>query len=346
MAEGIYIYGIINTNGKKSFGPCGINADEEVYAFPYQDIAGVVSASSLPDLSSIFKETLGRYLIKHQQVIERIMKEHTIIPMKFGTFAQDEGGLKEVLARGYPQFKKLLTNMESKIELDVASTWNDLNSMVKKIGEEDKEISQFKAEIAKKPPQETFEDRIKIGAMISEALGKKREKEKAEMINFLKGIILDYREHEVMNDQMILNCGFLLEEGREKEFENGLEELNKKYNEKVNFKCVGPLPPYSFATCQLEKVAYHKIDEARRLLGLEEKISLEKVKESYREWVKKNHPDKDPDSKKLEEEFEKITEAYKLLSSCCREEALSLKDRGKEDFIMVEVVRPEQGGVR
>ena len=328
MAEGIYIYGIINANRKKCFGPCGINADEEVYTFPYQDIAGVVSNSSLPDLSSIFKETLGRYLIKHQQVIERIMKEHTIIPMKFGTFAKDEGELKEVLARGYPQCKKLLTNMQGKIELDVACTWNDLNSIVKKIGEEDKEISQFKAEIAKKPPQQAFEDRVKIGSMISEALGKKREKEKAEMINFLKGIILDHREHEVMNDQMILNCGFLLEKEREKEFENGLEELNKKYEERVNFRCVGPLPPYSFTTCQLKKVAHPKIDEARRLLKLGEKISLEEVKESYREWVKKNHPDKDPDNKKLKEEFEKITQAYKLLSSCCQEEALSLKDRG------------------
>jgi len=337
MAEGKYIYGIIKTNRKKSFGPCGISADEEVYTFPYQDIAGVVSNSSLPDISSILKETLGRYLIKHQQVIERIMKEHAIIPMKFDTFAKDESELKEVLARGYSQCKKLLTNMKGKIELDVACTWNDLNSIVKKIGEEDKEISQFKAEIAKKPPQETFEDRVKVGAMIGEALGKRREKEKAEMINFLKGIILEHREHEVMNDQMILNCGFLLEKEREKEFENKLEELNRKYEEKVNFKCVGPLPPYSFATCQLKKVAYRKIDEARRLLGLEEKISSEKVKESYREWVKKNHPDKEPDNKKLKEKFEKTTEAYKLLSSCCQEEALSLKDRGKEDFLMVKV---------
>ncbi|MCK4419082.1 GvpL/GvpF family gas vesicle protein, partial [Candidatus Aerophobetes bacterium] len=219
----LYVYGIININRKKSFGPGGINTDEEVYTFPYQDIAGVVSNSSLPDLSSIFKETLGRYLIKHQQVIEKIMKEHIIIPMKFGTLAKDEGELKKVLARGYSQFKKLLTNMEGKIELDVACTWNDLNSIIKKIGEEDKEISQFKAEISKKPPQKAFEDRIKIGAMISEALGKKREKEKAEMINFLKGIILDHREHEVMNDQMILNCGLLLENEKEKEFENALE---------------------------------------------------------------------------------------------------------------------------
>lgn len=268
MGEGRYIYGIIKTNKRKSYSPSDINDDEEVYTVDYQDIACVVSDSPIQDYSSMLKETLGHLLIRHQTIIEKVMKNHTIIPMKFGTFVSDNDEVIEVLKRGYSQLKELFSTVDGKVELDVAATWNDLNSIMKEIGEEDKKIREFKTEIIKRPPSQTLQDRIKIGMMIKDALDKRREKEQAHIINYLKKLIIDFQKHQVMDDKMILNCAFLLEKRKEPDFDLKLEELDKEYQQKVNFRCVGPLPPYSFSTCQLKKVEYSQIDKARRLLCL------------------------------------------------------------------------------
>ena len=340
MAEGRYIYGVIKEGERKSFGFCGINEGEEVYTITYQDIACVVSNSPVQDYSSMVKEALGHLLVKHQTVIEKIMKDHTIIPMKFGTFACNDNEVAQVLKRGYSQFKELLTNIDGKIELDVAAIWTDSNGIIKEIGEEDKEIRELKAEIAKKPPSSTLQDRIKIGMMIKDVLDKRREKEQAHIIDFLKEATVDFQKHQVMDDKMVLNCAFLLEKSKEPDFDARLKALDKEYNQKVNFRCVGPLPPYSFATCQLKKVGFNQIDEAKKLLGLPERTSLEEIKESYRQFAQKNHPDKHPENMQLKEDFEKTTKAYKLLTSCCQQGGNSFEDKKREDFIVVEIIRP------
>jgi len=341
MKEGKYLYGVINTNGTESFDFRGINDDEEVYTISHLDVACVVSNSPVLDYTTMLKEELGRLLVKHQRTVEKIMKGHTVIPMKFGTFLSDDGEVKETLKRGYFQLKELLSSMDGKIEFNVTSMWGDLNGIVKEMAEEDEEIKKFKEEIAGKPSDQSLQDRIKIGMMIKDLLDERREKEEAHTIDSLKNGTIDFQKHQVMNDEMISNCAFLLEKDEEVDFDAALKKLNEEYNEKVNFRCIGPLPPYSFATCQLKKIDCGRINEAKRLLGLKESTSLEEIKESYHRFVRKNHPDIDPANGEMKEEFEEVTGAYKLLSCCYQTGDISFSDKKKNDLIMVEIIRPQ-----
>jgi len=144
-----------------------------------------------------------------------------------------------------------------------------------------------------------------------------------------------------MDDKMILNCAFLVEKDKEPDFDARLKDLDKEYEQKVNFKCVGPLPPYSFATCQLKRIEHSRINEAKKLLGLEEKVSLDEIKECYQQFAQKNHPDKHQGGQSNQiEEFEKITKAYKLLVDCYQGESISFENNKQKDFIIVEIIRP------
>lgn len=339
MREGRYIYGIIKNTEGKNVEPFSIKTDEGVYTINYKDISCVVSNSPIQDYTSMLKETLGRLLIKHQTIIEKIMKDYTIIPMKFGTFVADNDEVIEVLKRGYSKFRELFLMVGEKIELDVSATWTDLNSIMKEIAKESNQIRNFRAEIMKKSPDQTFQDRIKIGMMIKDELDKKRKKEQAYIIEYLKKFTIDFQKHPVMDDKMILNCAFLLEKGKESDFDIKLKTLDKEYQQKINFRCIGPLPSYSFFTCQLKRVEYKQIEQARKLLGLEAKISLENIKDSYRKIAQKNHPDKDSKNLQLEEDFEKITQAYQLLKECYKAENIDLESDKQSEFIMVEVIR-------
>ena len=161
------------------------------------------------------------------------------------------------------------------------------------------------------------------------------------MIGFLKQKVLDLKKHQLMDDRMILNCAFLLDKDNEKDFDIALNDLNSKYEEKINFKCVGPLPPYSFSTIEVKKVSYEEIDEARKLLGLGEETTNEEIKESYHRMAGEYHPDKDPGNYALAKKFEDITKAYKMLQSFCQkgEGSCSFKRPKAEDLFIIEAMK-------
>jgi len=326
VAGAKYIYGVINANNKKKFVPVEEAKTGEVYSICYQDIASVVSDYPESFFGYGTREEVAKKLVSHQTVIEEVMKEYAIIPFKFGTLLENDDEVKKVLESGYFEFKDWLREMDKKIELDVVALWNDFNSVIKKIGEEKEDIRNFIQEVAKKPPKETFQDRVKIGCMIKDVCDKKREVLQKEMLEFLreKAKIENFKKHEIMDDKMILNYAFLLDKDKEKEFDQALGELNKHYSERINFKCVGPLPLYSFSTYEVKKVDYEAIEKARKLLGLAEEISASNVKEAYRRLVQEKHPDKLPDDSDSSRMFEEIQSAYKLLLDYCGTEKKSL----------------------
>ena len=333
--EGKYIYGVINSGEKREFGRTGKDG-KEVYTIPHKDISCVVSDSDGLNLEMMEKEELGRYLVKHQTVIEEVMREHTIIPMKFGTEVEGIVEVEEILETGYSEFRDRLKGFYGKIELDVTAVWADLNKTIKAIGEEEKEIRELKREIAKKPPDETFQDRIRIGAMIKTALEKKNEETQEQISDVLREKAIEFRKHETMDDTMISNCAYLLDKEKEAEFDEALNEVDKRYDGLINFKCVGPLPPYSFTTMGVKKIDVADLREARALLGLGEEITLDEIKESYRRKTLEFHPDKDPDNPALARKFEEITRSYKMLKNFCEGDKYSFKGGDAKDLFLIE----------
>src|SRR2546426_12747111 len=90
---GRYVYGIVQSKDLLTFGRNGIGGTGEmVYTVTYQDTAAVVSNTSV----YIFDPTRENALA-HEHVIEMVMKNHTIIPMSFGTVFRTDEDRKSVV---------------------------------------------------------------------------------------------------------------------------------------------------------------------------------------------------------------------------------------------------------
>ncbi|MCJ7507190.1 MAG: GvpL/GvpF family gas vesicle protein [candidate division Zixibacteria bacterium] len=335
--QGKYIYGIIQANEKKSFGPIGLgNPKKEVYTVPYQDISAVVSDSPIVPYHSMTKDKTVKDLFCHQSVIEKVMKNHAIIPIKFGTFAEGEKEVARILKTGYEQFKKTLALMNNKIELDVMALWNK-EIVFKEIAEE-KEIKEFKQKTISNLAGPQLDDRIKLGRMVEKSLKKRNLEYKEEILCVLGEKAFDFCTHDTLDDTMILNSSFLLDGDRE-DFDKRLNEVDEKYKNKINFRCVGPLPPYSFSTIEVKKIGFEAVDKARKLLGLEGEITPKKIKNAHRELVFKYHPDKNPQGSSFDKEFNEVTQAYKLLLEYCQSDRCSLRKENFKDFILIKISR-------
>lgn len=326
--EGIYIYGIIDTAEEKSLGITGITEYGEVYTIPYQDISAVVSDSEMVNYTTLVKDVVARYLLTHQQVIEKVMDYYTIIPMRLGTYVFDKAEVKEILCKGYKKFKDIFKKIDNKIEIDVVATWSNFAPIIKEIQEE-KEIKEFKEKLINNPEGITVDDQIKAGSMIENSLNKKKEEYASQIQNILNTASENLKAHELMDDKMVINTAFLIDKDKQKDFYKKIEDLNTDFNEKLNFRCVGPLSSYSFYTLEIKKMQFKEIDWARKKLALNDLTSKDEIKKAYKKLAFTLHPDINPNMPGIEKEFDEVTKAYKNILDYCQDERCSFKE---EDF--------------
>lgn len=319
-----YIFGIIEA--AQELNLCETDTHEEVYTIPYRDISAAVSDSPFVDYTTLPKDQVARYLLRHQQVIERVMDSYTVIPMRLGTYAFNASEVEEILSKGYTKFKDIFKEIENKVEMDVVATWNDLNSVIKEIGE-GQEIKELKEKLMSKPQGISLEDQIKIGSLMKNILDKERDKLASEMGGILGRVSTDSRVHGLMDDGMIFNIAYLLDKDKKDEFEGMLDELNERYNEKIDFRCVGPLPTYSFYTAEVKRISFEEIEWAKEKLGLDNMASKEEIIKAYRGKAKLYHPDKNSDIPNAERQFNETNRAYRILLEYCQGDFCSFDER-------------------
>ena len=313
----MYIYGVLNSDKELFFGPHGVTACEEVYTVSYQNISVVVSDSETLDYTHMRKDRLAMLLVRHQKAIEKIMGlGHTIIPMRLGTFAKDEAEIKHILASGHSIIKDVFDKISNKIEIDVAATWSDFTSVLKETGDE-KEIRELKERLLANPKQVSIDDQMKVGFMVKKALDEKRDRLAEEIQNVLKKIAREARAHEIMDDKLVMNSAFFIDKSDQTLFYKKVEELNMAFAERLNFRCVGPLPPYSFYTLEIKKMQIDEIDWAKKKLGVNDATSKDGIKKAYQRSAVSSHPDRNPDIPGSEMKFDEVNKAYKILVDYC-----------------------------
>lgn len=315
---GKYLYGITTSDAAK-FPEAGAAPDlSGIYTIPYQEAAAVVSDCEIIDYRNMRRDALAMLLVRHQKVIERIMElGDTIIPMKFGTIARDDAEVRDILVKGNRLIREITPNVRDKIEVDVAVTWKDLGSILKEIGQE-KEITELKKAVLDAKTV-TVEDQMKVGLAVKKILDDKRDHHSSLIQDALKSLSHACRPHELMDDQMVMNSAFLINKARRDEFYARIENLNNEFSEKLNFRCVGPLPPYSFYTVEIKKLDFNDLEWARNQLGVSAGVTTKsEIKRHYHRAALALHPDKNPDKPGMEKEFGDAARAYKILEDYCR----------------------------
>jgi len=221
---------------------------EGVYSICYRDIAAVISHSPVMKYSISRENTMA-----HQKVMEELMRDFTVLPVRFGTVAAGKDELpagerirKRVLKARYDELKGLLTRMENKIELGLKAFWNDMKVVFEEILEENKDIKNLKEKIAQGDPLRTYGKRITLGEKVKNVMDRKKTRERNRILDTLKEAYVDMRCNKIFSDNMITNSSFLVEKSKAGQFDTMVDKLNDDYSGKVKFKYVGPVPPCNF----------------------------------------------------------------------------------------------------
>jgi hypothetical protein len=316
---GKYIYGIITDSDETALDIAGLGGSSQVYTIARKDLSCVVSDYSGREFGSMSKEEVVQCLLAHQVVVEYVVREHTVLPVKFGTILATCDELRNLLAQGHSQFVDALAWIQDKVEVEVAATW-DVGQVLQEISTEPG-IVQIKGAIGSRTEQPTMEERIYLGQMVKQSMERRRDNYRERMISFLRPLAVEVQPSALLSDQMVMNVAFLVQKASQEEFDSHVRELNNLFHDQIDFRIIGPLPPYSFATVEVTRLSPEKIEEARQLLYLGEVLSEPEVRKAYRHLAAEIHPDRRPGDELAKTQFARLRQASDLLIAYCRGQA-------------------------
>ncbi len=249
--EGRYIYCIAGEHLREKYGNSSIQGlESEVGTVRFRDIGAVVSL--LPSESCKVNAT-RKNVLAHQRVMEEVMKDTTILPVKFGTVAESSGNddpveiiKNRVLKERHRELAELLAEMEGKVELGLKALWADMKMIYEEIVVENPRIAGLRSKVDRLPESKSYQSKITLGRLVKDALDEKRSREARIMIKTLKEACVDLKETNAFGDQMIVNGAFLVKSELEDEFDKRVEELMSANNGRVIFRYLGPVPPCNF----------------------------------------------------------------------------------------------------
>jgi hypothetical protein len=240
--QGKYIYCIIETKQERNFGSVGIGGrGDEVLTIGYDDLSMVVSNYPLTKITANREN-----MLTHQKVIEEVMKEFDgVLPVRFGTIASGADEVRNLLDRRYREFKTALRDMGHKVELGVKGIWKNMDAIFSEIVKGNEAIKNLKRALAE-GNSNNMQAKMGLGRMVKKALDEKKEKQAGKIVDRLRRTSYEHILNDTIGDEMFMNAAFLVDKGREKEFDNIIEDLSDEYKDRVRFMYAGPLPVFNF----------------------------------------------------------------------------------------------------
>ena len=335
----IFVYGVVKSKEPVRFAAGGID-NLAVDSLSHDGVAALVSRTPFMSFEAFSKEALLSNLARYQAVLEKVMDVCQVLPVKYGTFLPDEEALQAVLVAEQAGVLGHFERMRQKLELDVVVLWQNLPGLLAEIGATP-EIAGLKRNAAGiVAPEAATEHRLVVGKMVKEMLDSRSRKRASEVLDALNPWVDECLSHPLMDDTMIMNTAFLLKRQNRQVVEDCLERLDQSYGQSVLFRLVGPLPPYSFCTLEIQQPDIRQILEAGKTLGLGKEATALEIREAYWKLTKAFHPDFFPGDKAVQTRFETIARAYRTLCDNCRDDRICFEERPAGGWGRIRCMKP------
>jgi len=244
--EGRYIYCIIGSDRRLTFGPGGIGGrGDQLYTISVDGLAAVVSDSPIKTYSLATEN-----LIAHEKAIEEVMKDHTVLPVRFCTIVADDDKVREILGKTRGELHDLLGAMAGKKELGIKAVFK--RAIYNIILDKYPDIRSLKENAAAAPFGQTQPLRMEIGRMVESALREEKERCKDDILDALSPLAARVKVNNNYGELMVLSAAFLVADDKETSFDRRMEQLDAKYGDQIKLKYVGTLPPFNFVNLVID----------------------------------------------------------------------------------------------
>jgi hypothetical protein len=233
----IYTYAIINSHEKIN-APIGGLEGALVYNLPYRDIGAVVG-KLINQINQINRDCI----LKHEEVVERLMENFTVLPVRFLTVFNWEEEAVAMLKEYYQDFKENLDRLRNKVEFGIRIIWPG-ETIKNRIIEASKkchaEVGMPDGSPGKSFAKEKFE-KYKIDKEFAE----EADRCIALLDDFFNRFAVEKKLEKLKSDNLLLNAYYLVEKEKQEDFKEAFERAKNTPGD-LKYLFSGPWPPYNF----------------------------------------------------------------------------------------------------
>jgi Gas vesicle synthesis protein GvpL/GvpF len=236
----LYVYGIMR---KRDAAAAVANAAAErpLDTVDHDGISALVGETPDGELRLRRDNILG-----HADVLQSAFESGPVLPFRFGTVIGDGDTVVRDLLE--PQAKVLggrLEALDGKAEMQVKAVYAE-EPLLRSILEHDPTLAEVVRRTQALPPAATHFERIRIGEAVAAAVQSRGAADGAAMLDVLAPRAVAHVVSPPNHERSVLNAAFLVERSGLKEFDRAVEALSEQRAPAIEFKLIGPLPPYSF----------------------------------------------------------------------------------------------------
>lgn len=238
MHKGKYVYCFIQGRFNEEINISGMGNYGKVYFIKHEDITAAVSDTPL-----IAFDPSRKNAIKHETIIQDLMKHCDLVPCSFGNVFKSADDLNIFIKETYKYILANLEKVKGKMEVGLRLFWKK-DTFAEEI--ETEEIKELRNSILSQGDNNSYFVQMELGKMVEEQVDNCRQKYVDNIYNPIAQNVVEAKLSEPSNPLMVFNAAFLIWKDKEEEFDSIVGKYIEKYSDKLDFSYSGPWPPYNF----------------------------------------------------------------------------------------------------
>ena len=242
---GCYLYAIVARADSGQLGLCGIDGSQ-VYAISDGHLAAVLS--NMPN-EKLRPER--RRLAAHNDVHKQLLECGTLLPMAFGIIADGTAAIERILAINHEPFVEQLTQLDGTVEMGLRVCW-DVPNIFAYFVTTHSELSLLRDQVFLGGREPTKDDCIELGRLFDRSLTQERAVQTSKVLQTMNDYCVECKENKPRNESEVMNLACLIRRDAQKEFEQGVFEVAKQFDNHYSFDFNGPWPAHNFVDIDLQ----------------------------------------------------------------------------------------------
>ncbi|MBC9713150.1 GvpL/GvpF family gas vesicle protein [Streptomyces sp. TRM66268-LWL] len=183
-----------------------------------------------------------RDLLAHQHVLSEAGAAGTVLPMRFGSVAEDDEAVAATLAEHADHYRERLGALRDRVEYNV-KVQHDEDAVLQLVVAQNAAL-RAQVESNRRAGGGSHEDKLRVGELAARAV-QAQESADADMVREALAPVADAVCDAPQSTGWICNLSFLVDRATPAALADAVEELRQAHPHLV-FLVNGPLPPYSF----------------------------------------------------------------------------------------------------
>jgi Gas vesicle synthesis protein GvpL/GvpF len=245
VTSSVYVYGVVDAGDAAAVPVDGV-AGCAVRTIPHGRLAALVSDLDASALSA------ARAVREHWRVLQALVEEITVIPVRFGTVLDDDAAVRdELLGANAERLEPLLASLAGRVQLKVEGRYDE-DRMLRAILTGSPRIAALQQRVQQRSAEAGYYDRIRLGEAVAAAVDARRGADADRARAALVPQAVADRVEDIKTPDAAFNLSFLVARDRVDAFGAAVADLREELRDDIEIRYVGPLPPSSFAEAELQ----------------------------------------------------------------------------------------------